>query len=232
MGTIKTQIFENERLKQYMKFPKYADIYIMMKPDFSKIESKNNKEEIINNILEYQEKARFIIAEYHFLKGTGLEKKFQDISNDTLNFMYSQIEFSKKIDKSICDNSYSFEGSFEECDTLADKFIHRVFTIQELLAYYVNNSNDKLVTNEIKNFHEFGMIIFNYFLSVDLLHYFELIRRRPESKGYYNDEQLFQQLSEFANFYLSETTEYNELYNKTMNKKNCGKQLKKKVNKK
>lgn len=236
MGILKEKIFGTDLLKQCMHFPEYEEMYTMMKPDFSKIGSKENREEIEDNILAYQDRARLFIAEYYFLKNVGLEDKIKDITNDVLNFKNYKDEFYKKIyeddnckglDQSFYDNmQYTCYGTFEECDTLADKFIHRVITIQNLLGYYYNNCNDKYMINEIQNFHNLGLVIMNYFLAIDLFRYMELVDR-DKTVERYNNKELFQQLSGFANFYLSETEEYNKLYNEIMNKKNKGKQLKK-----
>ena len=145
----------------------------------------------------------------------------------TVTFKNYEEDFHKKLDQSFYNNmKYTCYNSFEECDTLADKFLHRIFTIQNLLEHYVNNENDKYLKNEIKNFHTLGMVIINYFLSEDLLRYMELATRDQTTERY-NNPQLFQQLSEFANFYLSETNEYNKMYNETINKKSEVKQLKK-----
>ena len=126
-----------------MHFPEYEEMYTMMKPDFSKISSKENKEEIENSILAYQDRARLFIAEYYFLKGVGIENDIEDITEDTLNFKKYRWEFRQRFDQLFYNNiQFSCYGTFEECDTLADKFIHRVITIQNLLGYYYNNFND------------------------------------------------------------------------------------------
>lgn len=227
MGILKEKIFGTDLLKQCMHFPEYEEMYTMMKPDFSKIGSKENREEIEDNILAYQDRARLFIAEYYFLKGVGIEDNIEDITEDTLNFKKYQWGFRERLDQSFYDNmQYTCYGTFEECDTLADKFIHRVITIQNLLGYYYNNCNDKYMINEIQNFHNLGLVIMNYFLEIDLFRYMELVDRDKTIERY-NNKELFQQLSGFANFYLSETEEYNKLYNDIINKKNKGKQLKK-----
>ena len=224
---MKKNFFGTDLLKQCMHFSEYKEMYTMMKPDFSKISTKENKEEIEDSILAYQDRARLFIAEYYFLKSVGLEDKFEDIIDDTLNFKKYQWGFRERLDQSFYDNiRYSCYGSFEECDTLADKFIHRVLTIQNLLGYYNNNYKDKYMINEIHNFHTLGLVIMNYFLAIDLLHYMELVDR-DQTIERYNDLKLFQQLSGFANFYLSETEEYNALYNKIINEKSDSEQLKK-----
>ena len=227
MKDLKEKMFGTDLLIQYIHFPEYKEIYTMMKPDFSKIASTKNKKQIEDNILEFQDRTRLFIAEYHFLKSIGLEEKIQDITNYTLNFKNYEEDFHKKLDQSFYNNmKYTCYNSFEECDTLADKLLHRIFTIQNLLEHYVNNENDKYLKNEIKNFHTLGMVIINYFLSEDLLRYMELATRDQTTERY-NNSQLFQQLSEFANFYLSETNEYNKMYNETINKKSEVKQFKK-----
>jgi len=236
MGILKEKMFGTDLLRQCMHFPEYEEMYTMMKPDFSKIGSKENREEIEDSILAYQVRARFNIAEYYFLKNVGLEDKIEDITNDVLNFKNYEDEFCKRIyeddnckglDQSFYDNmQYTCYGTFDECDTLADKFLHRVLTIQNLLGYYNHNSNDKYMKNEINNFHTLGTVILDYFLSDNLLRYMELVDR-DKTVERYNNPELFQQLSGFANFYLSETEEYNKLYNEIIKKKNKGKQLKK-----
>ena len=227
MGTLKEKMFGTDLLKQCIHFPEYEEMYTMMKPDFSKIGSKENREEIEDSILAYQDRARLFIAEYYFLKGVGIEDNIEDITEDTINFKKYQWGFRERLDQSFYNNmQYTCYGTFEECDTLADKFIHRVITIQNLLGYYYNNCNDKYMINEIQNFHNLGLVIMNYFLAIDLFRYMELVDR-DKTVEKYNNKELFQQLSGFANFYLSETEEYNKLYNEIMNKKNKGKQLKK-----
>lgn len=227
MGILKEKIFGTDLLKQCMHFPEYEEMYTMMKPDFSKIGSKENREEIEDNILAYQDRARLFIAEYYFLKGVGIEDNIEDITENTLNFKKYQWGFRERLDQLFYNNiQYTCYGTFEECDTLADKFIHRVITIQNLLGYYYNNCNDKYMINEIQNFHNLGLVIMNYFLEIDLFRYMELVDRDKTIERY-NNKELFQQLSGFANFYLSETEEYNKLYNDIINKKNKGKQLKK-----
>ena len=227
MENMKEKIFGTDVLIQCMHFPEYEEMYTMMKPDFSKIGPKENREEIENSVLAYQDRARLFIAEYYFVKSVGLEDKFEDITNDTLNFKKYECEFRKRLDQLFYDNlPYTYYGSYEECDTLADKFLHRLLVVQNLLGYYVNNVNDKYMENEINNFHTLGMVILNYFVAVDLLLYMELANRESTVERY-NNLELFQQLSEFANFYLSETDEYNRMYDEIMMKDNKGKQLKK-----
>lgn len=227
METIKEKMFGTDLLKQCMHFPEYEEMYTMMKPDFSKIGSKENREEIEDSILAYQDRARLFIAEYYFLKGVGLEDNIEHITEDTLNFKKYQWGFRERLDQLFYNNmQYTCYGTFEECDTLADKFIHRIITIQNLLGYYYNNCKDKYMINEIQNFHNLGLVIMNYFLAIDLFRYMELVDR-DKTVERYNNKELFQQLSGFANFYLSETEEYNKLYNDIINKKNKGKQLKK-----
>ena len=227
METMKDKIFGTDLLKKCMHFPEYEEMYTMMKPDFSKISLKGNREEIEDSILAYQDRARLFIAEYYFLKGVGIEDNIEDITEDTLNFKKYQWEFRERLDHLFYNNiQYSCYGTFEKCGTLADKFIHRVITIQNLLGYYYNNCNDKYMINEIQNFHNLGLVIMNYFLVIDLFRYMELIDR-DKTVERYNDLELFQQLSGFANFYLSKTEEYNKLYNEIMNKKNRNMQLKK-----
>lgn len=227
MENLKEKMFGTDLLTHCIHFPEYKEMYTMMKPDFLKIDSNANKEEIEDSILAYQDKARLFIAEYYFLKFVGIEDNIEDVIEDTINFKKYQREFRKRIDQLFYNNmQYSYHGTFEECDTLADKYLHRVITIQNLLGYSYENCTDKSFINEIKNFHQLGLVIMNYFLEINLLHYMELVDRNKTVERY-NNLELFQQLSGFANFYLSETDEYNKMYNEIMEKMNKNKQLKK-----
>jgi len=231
MSSLKEKMFGTDLLRQCMHFPEYEEMYTMMKPDFSKIDLKENREEIVESILAFQDRARLFIAEYYFLKGVGLEDKIEDITEDTINFKKNQREFRKKIDRLFYDNMpYSYEGTFEECNTLADKYIHRVITIQNLLGYSYEHCSDKCIINEIQNFHSLGLVIMDYFLEINVLRYMELADRDKIVERC-NDRELFEQLSGFANYYLSETEEYNELYNKIMNGESEAKQYKKVLDK-
>lgn len=229
MSSLKEKMFGTDLLRQCMHFPEYEEMYTMMKPDFSKIGSKENRKEIEESILAFQNRARAAIAEYYLLKNFGLEDKIQDVRYDILKFKDYEEDFRKKLDQSFYDGMiFHYFDSLEECDTLADKFMHRVLAIQDLLIHYVNNENNKYMENEIDNFHTLGIVLINFFIDNDLLHYMELADRDKTAERY-NDSELFQQLSGFANFYLSETEEYNKLYNELMHKQNKSKQLKKKL---
>lgn len=225
MKKIIDQIFECDFSKEFMHYPEYKEMYIDMKPDFSKISFEDNREQIETSILEYQDRARLTMTIYYFLKYMNLDEKVDDLESFTLNFKDNNtIEFYQKIDKSF---NGDVSESLELCDTIANKFWQRFLMMNELVSYYVNNVKDKYVINELKNFYTLGYVIYSYFLSWDLLQYMELANKDKTVERYI-DMQLYEKLRGYANFYLSETEKYTELYNKIMIEKYFKKKLVKK----
>lgn len=219
---MKETVFTNSNSDKLIHYPKYGAMYASLKPDFSSISSEDNREEIESSIINYQDKYRFFNAEIYLTRSMGLES----MKTDSVDYENRKKDFIRNIDWSFYDNmTYGNVEKIEECDTLADKFINRIIVIQ-WLKQHCPTTGDIHLKNELYNFGVLGMLIRDYFVSAEILRYMELVDRDKDVKRH-TDYKLFQQMSSFVNFYLSETEEYNKLYNEIMNKKNKGKQLKK-----
>ena len=215
-----------EKTNKYPYYSKYSGLYMSMKPDFSSIASKPNAEEIKNNVINFQREFGCIIAEKFLKDGMNLTYGERDINDDN----NSKVELIKRIDRPFYNGMkvIYLDRTFEECDTLAEKFYHRMFVITELLIHFLGKDMEKW--NELMNFDSLASLIRQSYLETDLLQYMELAAR-DKTVERYSDSHLYQKFSSVANFFFDSTKEYDELYNEIFNEKSDVKQLKKALDK-
>lgn len=204
-------------LSKFIYYPKYSDLYVSMEPDFSFINLDDKKEDVIKEILEFQNTCRLFLIERFLCDKLGLQQI--DLTTPSIEKEMIVNEFLNRIDNEKYNQACTsaIGKSFEECDSLVEKYWNRMWVINELKIQF---NNEPTMYNELANYSLLALAITHCFLSLEVLEYLE---SKSKKEGFQsNDEKvIFEKLSSFVTLFLNATTQYNELYSRLIGQSNA-----------